>query len=815
MDKSQLDIINLKHKLARELRMDPYGKSIEPSLIVFLAVLVRFGYTQNIKEIDGKTKEWIGTAVSNKSGLYPEIISDIYKCFELSFNSISEPTLFDIIVEFNVLQSVTDEQFRQHIEELVKIATDDLGKDPVSYDLPDGLSNLMYGIANFDSHDKIDAYNPFSSIGDLLITNNNNVKVLAQEYNRTNWAISALRILASGDSANTNILNEDPVEKWSTNAKKYDLILSVPPFGLKIGERQTTGKFGYFRSVEQFIIEKGIESLKQEGRLIITIPQGFLFTSDMYSKKLKEFLIDQNYLEAVISLPKNIFSFTNIQTAILVFKKSVLKRSVKFIDGSSFVNVVGKTTKINYNDILGVFGSENTSKDQKFANAELIAVNDYNLSVNRYIADAVEGTLIREIVSIYRGNRSVSSAIGKVVKIRDLKNSISDYQLNLDQIELTETKLIHRQINQSCILIASRFKNCKPTYFHYQGEPIYIDNNVFAVIPDESKVRIDYFIYLLHTSKVVLQVESLQSGTVTPFISISDFQSIKVDLPNYKDQSKTFEEQIKIVSEAIDSELKNISLNKSLKDEIQLTRLKFNEELREKQHCIRQHLKNVIDSISVINSFMEKQNGTINKNDIINPIRNITVAQRFKAMSKSIDSLSLEIDNLTNDELYDKPELIGIRDLITECVFEFGDTKGFTIQEVFDELSLNEYGDDNPKISISNRSFKELFNNIVMNASKHGFTITDMDFVIKIHVTIEGEKLKVSFLNNGKPFAEGMSKQLGVKGKKAGTNAGSGIGVWKVFEIAKYYNFECNVIDMPEDEYPVGLVFKFTLVDKN
>lgn len=814
MEKSQLDIINLKQKLARELRMNPYGQSIEPSLIVFLAVLVRFGYTQNIKEIDGKTKEWIDSAVSNKSGAHPEIITEIYKCFELSFNSMSEPTLFDLIVELKAILNLSDEEFRKQIEELVKIATDDLARMPHNFDLPEGLANLMYGIANVDSHQKIEIYNPFSSTGDLLIGYNGNVNITAKEQNNINWAISMLRFLAAGNIENANILNEDPIGNWNFKDNKYDLILSVPPFGLKIGERQTTGKFGYFRSIEHFIVERGIESLKQEGRLIITIPQGFLFNSDNYSRQLKQFLVDQNYLEAVINLPKGIFSYTNILTTVLVIKKSNKPKQVKFIDGTSFIKKIGKLSTVDYLNILRVYGENETSKNQKIATSDEIAVNDYNLTVSRYVTEAVEGTLLKELVSTYKGERTFLPSIGKVIKIKDLKTDIADFTLDLNVIESSETTNRHRQINQSCVLIAARFKSCKPTYFHYQGEPIYIDNNVFAIIPNEEKLRIDYFIYLLHTSKVVSQIESLQSGAVTPFISVHDFQRVKVDLPNYNDQNKNFEEQDRIVKEAIANNLDKLSLSNSLINEIEQNRLKYNEELREKQHCIRQHLKNVVDSISVINSFMAKQNGTISKDDVINPNRNVTVAQRFEAMSNSIRSLSLEIDNLTNDELYDKQEQLGIRDLLSECILEFGDTKGFLIQENIDELTLVEFGDTNPKIVVSKRSFKELFNNILMNASIHGF-VESKDYTIKINVTIEDEKLKLSFLNNGKPFAEGMSKQLGVKGKKAGINSGSGIGVWKVFEIAKHYNFDCKVIDMPEDEYPVGWDFKFTLIDKN
>ena len=804
----------LKKEITDLLKGDPYVSSIDPSLLVFLATLVRFGYTERVHQVDGKSKEWIVLAINKKNGLHPELVAELYKVFENSFQTLTERTLVELILLFNKQKELNEFDFTLFIERLIELALDDFARSPVSYTLPSGLKELMSGLAKIRKEVTYNAYIPFSATGDLLIKSTCNISFDAQEINLNNWAISKIRALFNECPSNTSISNVDPIDNWNLKSKKYDLVFSVPPFGLKIGERQAAGKFGYFRSIEQFIIEKGVESLKQDGRLILTIPQGFLFNSDNYSRQLKRFLIDENYLEAVISLPKGIFAFTNILTAVLVIHKSNKPKQVKFIDGSTFVKKEGKFNLVDYQSILRLYDSEETANFIKLVSINEIAENDYNLSVSRYVTEAAEGTPLKEIVSTIRGNRTDYEKMGKVVKIKNLKNTIADYILHLDEIEVSEITQRHRQLNQSCVLIAARFKACKPTYFEYQGEPIYIDNNVFAIIPDENKVRIDYFIYLLHTTKVVAQIESLQSGAVTPFISPSDFLRVKVDLPNYEDQSKNLVEQKKIVTEATISDLEKISLNKSLTGEIERLKLQYNEELREKQHCIRQHLKNVVDSIAVINAFMAKQNGTINSEDVINPNRNITVAQRFLAMGNSIRSLSLEIDNLTNDELYDKPELVSIRDLLSECILEFGDTKGFSIQENFDEVAFSEFGNTNPQLSVSKRSFKELFNNILMNASTHGF-VEKKDYVIRINVTIENDKLILSFLNNGKPFAEGMSKQLGVKGKKAGINAGNGIGVWKIFEIAKQYNFDCSVIDAPEDEFPVGWEFKFTLTEMN
>jgi type I restriction enzyme M protein len=814
MNMSQVDIAKLNWKIADILRSDPYFTSVDSGVVVFIAALVKYGYTSKVKEVNGKSKELIELAITRRNGLHNELIAEVYHIYSNDLKSLSESSLVSLVKVLNDIRTEDELTQCEIIESLTTYSFDNLSKSPTTAKIPEGLVELMIGLTQAKNDQSKSIYVPFSGIGDLLIGTPECINTEASEQNSRAWAVSKLRFLISKPNSELRIKNDDPIDNWNLRNKKYDYIVTVPPFGLKIGERQSQGKFGYFKSIEQFNIEKGIESLNENGRFVLTIPQGFLFNSDNYSRQLKRFLIDENYLEAVISLPKNIFSFTNIITTVLIFHKSKQSKEVKFIDGSSFVKKDGKLNVLDYQSILSIYESAEKASIYKSVSINEIAANDYNLSVSRYVTDAVEGTPLKELVSVLKASRPEPIGFGKVVKIKNLKNTLADYALDIDEIEVSEISQRHRQINQSCVLIAARFKTCKPTYYEYKGEPIFVDNNVFAIVPNEDKIRVDYFIYLLHTSKVLTQIESLQSGSVTPFISTSDFLRVKVDLPKYADQSKNFEEQARIVTEATDSDLQKISVSESLTAEIDKIKLQYNEELREKQHCIRQHLKNVVDSIAVLNSFMARQNGTIHKDDVINPIRNITVAQRFEAMSKSLQSLSLEVDNLTNDELYDQPELWGIRDILSECVLEFGDTKGFSFQESFDELAFEELGNNNPKISISKRSFKELFNNIVMNAAKHGF-VEEKEYLVKIYVTIEDEKLKVSFSNNGKPLAKGLAKQLGIKGKKAGVNSGSGIGVWKVFEIAKHYNFECEILDLPTEEFPVRWMFEFNLTDKD
>lgn len=666
------------------------------------------------------------------------------------------------------------------------------------------ITDLMLAVGKIKKGESI--YNPFAGLASFGVVTEKENLYIGQEINKRTWALGQLRLIAF-DKWNAHYLCEDSIDNWPDNSRKFDLIISSPPLNLAIDSHYIKSEFyGTFKTVEQFVIERSLNNLKKDGKLVIQVTSRFLNASSE-QKKLITHLLDNDLIESIIPFRKNAAMVSAVLVINMLKKNSgkiALYNTAKFIQKKN-----DWETEFNFNELID-FVKENKEDNEvvKLVDNEEIRNNDLILNTPRYFRKEIEGVKLREILFEIKGETVKTPLNEKVLKIIDLKEKNFDFSIDLSKAKETESKrTVVDKISESCLLIATRWNSLKPSFFNYSGTPLFKVKEILACKVDESKVDISYLIHELNSEYIAMQIDSLRLSTVIPTIRVKDFLDIRIKLPSLEEQKAMALGALLAYKKAkIDTGL--------LEEELESIKAKFNEELREKQHCIRQHLKNVVDSIAVINSFMAQQNGTINSKDVINPNRNVTVAQRFEAMSNSLQSLRLEIDNLTNDELYDKPETIGIRDIISECILEFGDTKGFSIHESFDEFVLDEYGDSNPKFSVSKRSFKELFNNIVMNASLHGF-IETKECIIKIGVTIEEGKLKVTFLNNGKPLADGMREQLGVKGKKAGINAGSGIGVSKVIEIANHYGFEYRIIDIPEDEYPFGWEFKFTLTELN
>ncbi|ANE03859.1 type I restriction-modification system subunit M [Corynebacterium crudilactis] len=138
-------------------------------------------------------------------------------------------------------------------------------------------------------------------------------------------------------------------------------------------------------------------------------------------KKIRKYLIDNNYVDAVIQLPPDLFFGTTIGTCIIVLKKSKTDNSVLFIDGSAEFKRSGnknKLTQENQDKILNSFTErEDVDHFAKVISNEEIATNDYNIAVSSYVV--AEDT--REVVNIQELNAEIEQI---VVRQSELRRSI-------------------------------------------------------------------------------------------------------------------------------------------------------------------------------------------------------------------------------------------------------------------------------------------------------------------------------------------------------------------------------------------------------
>jgi type I restriction enzyme M protein len=136
-------------------------------------------------------------------------------------------------------------------------------------------------------------------------------------------------------------------------------------------------------------------------------------------EKIRKYLIDNNYVDTVIQLPPNLFFGVNIATCVIVLKKSKNDNSVLFIDASAEFVHAGTKNKLSADHqkkILDAFTSrEDVEHFAKLVAGSAIAVNKYNLSIQRY----VEGQDLHEVVNIEELNSKIAAVVAEQSELRE------------------------------------------------------------------------------------------------------------------------------------------------------------------------------------------------------------------------------------------------------------------------------------------------------------------------------------------------------------------------------------------------------------
>jgi len=219
------------------------------------------------------------------------------------------------------------------------------------------------------------------------------------DMDRTMLRIGAMNMMTHGID-NPDIQYRDSLSDQNTDTNKFSIILTNPPFKgsldydiVSIDLLKTTKT----KKTELLFLALILRMLKTGGRCASIVPDGVLFGSSTAHKAVRKEIIENNRLEAIISMPSGIFKpYAGVSTAILIFTKTGHggTDNVWFYDmQADGFSLDDKRTQINDNDINDIvkrfhaIDKENKRKrtDQSFLvpKAEIIK-NEYDLSINKY-----------------------------------------------------------------------------------------------------------------------------------------------------------------------------------------------------------------------------------------------------------------------------------------------------------------------------------------------------------------------------------------------------------------------------------------------
>lgn len=672
---------------------------------------------------------------------------------------------------------------------------------------PAEISHLILSLTDFEKTIKV--FNPFAGVASYGVLAKGPIQYYGQEKNAKTWAIGTLRIMAYGRKNSLNYVCEDSISNWPQD-EKYDLIISTPPFGLRLGPEYKEIKSEY-GTIEAFYLKKGFDSLTEDGKLLALFPENFLY-NDIHKEVRKE-LVENDLIESIVTLPGGLLSNTSISTTVVVLnkKKKKLSRKVKLVNGHYFLqaNKYGEK-KIDYLSIVNlVKNDEYIDQYARIVDSTLIKDNEYNLSIPRYFRKQIYGVKLGELLEIVNGSRDNIPNKGKLVKISDLKDDKLDFTLDLQSIETAE--LIHNDVNcisESCIIVAARWKTLKQTLFEYNGESIYINKDILAFRIYETFVDKEYLINELHANYVKEQLESIRTGLTIPFIRKEDLLQVIIALPTLVEQRAKVNGAKQAFKQAKEDEIK---LHRELNDIKEDTFKEF----ASIKHTFRQYLSALKSNVVGTRKYLHKKHGQpISLDDIYSVNLNQTLSGHLKSIEETIDAFAklLESD-LSGTSSSDKASfnLIELVNIAHQRLYQ--DLFKFEI-EIDEESFYSEKQTLSPFIEIDKEDFIKMYSNIVSNAIHHGFKNSEGN-IIRSNISYDAlhEQCVLKVSNNGIPLPDRFTiKRLTTRGEKTTDSKGTGIGGADIKNIVSKYNGTFNLVNDASSLFPVTYEISFPII---
>lgn len=377
-------------------------------------------YIVNLKEDVGNQ---LNKALAALEDANPEL-SGVLK--HIDFNApkgktrLSDRQLVDLIHHFDKYR-LTNEDFEfpdllgAAYEFLIKDFADSAGKKGGEFYTPNRVVRLLVNI--IEPQEGMTVYDPTVGSGGMLIQskqyveeqgqNGRNLALYGQDNNGTVWSICKMNMILH-NITDAHVENEDTLENpmfvEGNYIKQFDRVIANPPFSqnysraaMKFPQRFHHGftpESG--KKADLMFVQHMIASVKPGGKMATIMPHGVLFRGGA-EKAIRESILKEGIVEAIIGLPPNLFYGTSIPACVLVINKNRpegQKGSVLFINADA---EYGEGRAQNYlrpedlEKIIQVYRQHREiPRYSRLVTLEELAANDYNLNIRRYVDNSPE-----------------------------------------------------------------------------------------------------------------------------------------------------------------------------------------------------------------------------------------------------------------------------------------------------------------------------------------------------------------------------------------------------------------------------------------
>ena len=341
-------------------------------------------------------------------------------------------------LNFGDFQDNKIDLFGDAYEFLISNYAANAGKSGGEFFTPQHVSKLIAMLAMHKQTSVNKIYDPAAGSGSLLLQAKKQFEdhiiedgFFGQEINHTTYNLARMNMFLHNinyDKFNIQLGNT-LTEPHFGDDKPFDAIVSNPPYSVKwIGSDDPTlinderfapaGVLAPKSKADFAFVLHALSYLSSKGRAAIVCFPGIFYRGGA-EQKIRQYLVDNNYVETVISLAPNLFFGTTIAVNILVLSKHKPDTKTQFIDASGLFKKETNNnilTDQHIEQIIQVFESkaniDHFARSVEFS--EISETNDYNLSVSSY----VEAKDNREVVDIAQLNAELKTTVGRIDKLR-------------------------------------------------------------------------------------------------------------------------------------------------------------------------------------------------------------------------------------------------------------------------------------------------------------------------------------------------------------------------------------------------------------
>lgn len=388
---------------------------------------------------------------------------------------LSDTTLQRLLMHFNKYSLKNADLYKEDIlgdayEYLIEQFADDAGKKGGEFYTPKQVVNLIVHLIKPEPGNRV--YDPTCGSGGMLIQsakyvknhyegqegNYVNISLFGQEKNLGTWAICKLNMILH-NLIDANIQKGDTLDNpkhiENDELQLFDRVVANPPFSLDKWwnpaevapnnedkksinyTKEVTDKFGRFsygippRSYGDLaFLQHMISVLKIDGKLGIVLPHGVLFRGGAEGA-IREGILKDDILEAVVGLPSKLFYNTGIPASILIVNKNKPKRfknKVIIIDASKEFKEGKNQNTLEEEHVAKVLHSYEEGEDveqfMRIVDMSEIKENDYNLNIARYIDTSEEEEQI-DISAVLQNIREIEQ------QEKEIDEKLSGYLVEL------------------------------------------------------------------------------------------------------------------------------------------------------------------------------------------------------------------------------------------------------------------------------------------------------------------------------------------------------------------------------------------------